>query len=133
MDPDSPVSNTDISQAPVAPTGVNSAPSTGGLNGPFPAELRGWNWGAFLLNWIWGIGNSVWIALLSFLPFIGLIMLFVLGAKGNEWAWQNRKFDNVEEFKAVQRAWTRWGVGLFLLQVVGIVASLIILIKTNSG
>ncbi|WP_281405489.1 hypothetical protein [Mesorhizobium sp. B2-6-4] len=30
------------------------------LNQPaeIPAELDRWNWGAFFLNWIWGIGNS---------------------------------------------------------------------------
>jgi hypothetical protein len=29
-----------------------------------PAEIDRWNWGAFLLNWIWGIGNDTYIALL---------------------------------------------------------------------
>ncbi len=24
-----------------------------------PAEIDRWNWGAFLLNWIWGIGRAV--------------------------------------------------------------------------
>jgi hypothetical protein len=23
-----------------------------------PAEIRGWNWGAFFLNFFWGIGNK---------------------------------------------------------------------------
>jgi len=23
-----------------------------------PAEIDRWNWGAFLLNWVWGIGNN---------------------------------------------------------------------------
>ena len=31
-----------------------------------PDQLRGWNWGAFLLNVLWGIGNSTFIALLMF-------------------------------------------------------------------
>jgi len=22
-----------------------------------PAEIRRWNWGAFFLTWIWGVGN----------------------------------------------------------------------------
>ncbi len=51
-----------------------------------PPELRRWNWGAFLLNWIWGNGNSVFIALLMCVPLVGFIMPFVLGAKGNKWA-----------------------------------------------
>ncbi|VFS51713.1 hypothetical protein [Budvicia aquatica] len=49
-----------------------------------PAEIRGWNWGAFFLHWIWGIGNNTFIAFLVFIPFVNLVMPFVLGAKGNE-------------------------------------------------
>lgn len=33
-----------------------------GVNSVIPPEIRGWSWGAFLLNWIWGIGNSVFVA-----------------------------------------------------------------------
>ncbi len=53
-----------------------------------PKEVRGWNWGAFLLNWIWGMGNGVWISLLALIPFVGIIMAIVLGVKGSEWAWR---------------------------------------------
>lgn len=48
-----------------------------------PPELDRWNWGAFLLNWIWGIGNNTFIALLTFVPVVGVVMIFVLGAKGS--------------------------------------------------
>lgn len=37
-----------------------------GKNATVPAEIDRWNWGAFLLNWIWGIGNHTFIALLMF-------------------------------------------------------------------
>ena len=50
-----------------------------------PAEIDRWNWGAFLLNWIWGIGNNTYIALLALIPGVSFIMLFVLGAKGSAW------------------------------------------------
>lgn len=70
-----------------------------------PAEIRGWNWGAFFLNWIWGLSNSTYIALLMFVPFVNLIMPFVLGAKGNEWAWRNGYWRDVAHFKKVQRNW----------------------------
>ena len=33
-----------------------------------PSEIEGWCWGAFLLTWIWGIGNRVWISLIVFIP-----------------------------------------------------------------
>ena len=76
---------------------------------PIPPEIRGWNWGAFLLNWIWGVGNNTFIALLTFIPVFGLIMPFVLGAKGNAWAWRNGRWDSLEHFKRVQRRWAIWG------------------------
>lgn len=97
---------------------------------PIPPEIRGWNWGAFLLNWIWGIGNSVWIALLCLLPFVGFVMIFVLGAKGNEWAWQSKKWDSIEHFKRTQRNWVWWGLGiwgsviaLYIIMIIAAVAA----------
>ncbi len=80
-----------------------------------PAEIDRWNWGAFLLTWIWGVGNGVLISLLVFVPFFGiLIMPFVLGAKGSAWAWRNRRWDSVEHFKRVQRLWAIWGVVVWI-------------------
>jgi hypothetical protein len=89
--------------------------SSDGLpNGPFPQELAYWNWGALFFNWIWSIANSVWIGLLAFISPIGLIMSIVLGIKGNEWAWKNRRFESIDQFKQVQRAWTRIGVIIYI-------------------
>jgi hypothetical protein len=84
-----------------------------------PQEIKKWSWGAFLLNWIWGIGNSVWIALISLIPIplIGLIMMFVLGAKGNEWAWQSKKWESIERFQKTQRAWAIAGVIIFCISI----------------
>ena len=79
-----------------------------------PAEIDRWNWGAFLLNWIWGIGNNTYIALLTFVPFFGLIMPFVLGAKGSAWAWRNGRWDSIEHFKRVQRLWAIWGAIIWI-------------------
>ncbi len=56
-----------------------------------PAEIKKWNWGAFFLSWIWGIGNQVWISLLGLIPIVNIVMIFVLGAKGNEWAVESQK------------------------------------------
>ena len=71
-----------------------------------PEEAKtGFNWGAFLLTWIWGIGNNVWISFLVCLaPLVGNIYL---GVKGNELAWLSRKWDSVEQFKQTQAAWSR--------------------------
>lgn len=83
-----------------------------------PEEIKGWNWGAFLLNWIWAIGHQTWIGLLALIPYAGLIMAIILGIKGNEWAWQNRKFDSVEQFREVEKKWTFWGVVVWVVSIV---------------
>jgi hypothetical protein len=100
-----------------------------GANTPVPEEIRGWNWGGFLLTWIWGIGNNVWIsliALLSFIPWIGLVielvMRIILGVRGNEWAWQRKKWDSIEHFKKTQRTWMWWGVSALIAQVIFFIA-----------
>lgn len=86
-----------------------------------PPEILKWNWGAFLLNWIWGIGNRTFIAFLCFVPFLGPIMPFVLGFKGSEWAWKNKRWESVEAFKKTQRRWAI--VGLILWgSVIGLIA-----------
>jgi len=85
-----------------------------GKQATIPSEVRGWNWGAFLLNWIWGLGNSAPIALLMFVPLINLVMPFVLGIKGSEWAWRNRKWESVAAFKREQRVWGWVGAGLYI-------------------
>lgn len=69
------------------------------------------------MGWIWGIGNNVWVALLELVPGAGLIMPFILGAKGNEWAWQNKRWGGVEHFKRTQRMWAVWGA---LLGAIGL-------------
>ena len=70
-----------------------------------PPELDRWNWGAFLLNWIWGLGNNTPVALLMFIPVVNLVMLFELGAQGSKWAWRNRAWRDAEHFRKVQREW----------------------------
>lgn len=118
-------------KADAKPAGVPVAGTVSGVNGPMPAELHGWSWGAFCLSWIWGIGNSTYIAFLVFVPFANVVMPFVLGAKGNEWAWTHRKFESVAQFKEVQKAWTIWGLvmlGLSILMSILFGAAMIALI-----
>jgi hypothetical protein len=82
---------------------------------PIPGEIDRWSWGAFLLNWIWGVGNNTYVALLTLIPFFGtFIMPFVLGAKGNAWAWRNGRWDSIEHFKRVQRLWAIWGAVIWI-------------------
>lgn len=82
------------------------------------AELRKWNWGAFLLTFIWGIGNGVMRSFLVFVPFYGLYEWFMLGINGNRWAWEKRRWESVEHFHRTQRTWAKAGVivtAVFLL------------------
>ena len=115
-------------QPPAQPPGQPPPPAyapppsanTSGTGGAVPEEIKGWNWGAFWLSWIWGIGNNVWIALLAFC--LGIIWSIVLGVKGNEWAWQHRRFDSLEQFKQTQAAWSKWG---WIIGIISLVLALL--------
>ena len=91
-----------------------------------PEGIKGFSWGAFLLSWIWAIGNSTWIGLLALVPYVGFIVSIYLGFKGREMAWQNKRWDSVEHFQRVQKQWSFWGVliigGMFLLGIVAAIA-----------
>ena len=98
-----------------------------GRDAMLPPELRGWNWGAFFLSWVWGLGNKTFIAFLVFIPPATFVMPFVLGAKGNQWAWANNSWQGSEHFRRVQRLWAWAGVVavtavpmLFLVAFLGI-------------
>jgi hypothetical protein len=84
------------------------------VNENIPEEIKRWNWGAFFLNWIWGVAHKTYIALLFFVPLIGFVIPFVLGIKGNEWAWKNDKWQSVDEFMKIQKKWAWAGLGIIL-------------------
>jgi len=99
-----------------------------------PQELMRWNWGAFILNWIWAISNNVWIGLLSLIPWVGVVMAIILGMKGNGWAWQNKRWDGIEQFRKTQRNWTKWGVILIItLFILGGIGGTIIVPTVVTG
>ncbi len=75
-----------------------------------PDEIKGWNWGAFLLPWFWLWTNQVWVGLLCFVPQTGFVVTLALGAKGNEWAWKSRRWRSIEQFKEHQRGWAIAGL-----------------------
>jgi len=121
-----------------APVIDNAPKNTSGFGkkATIPPEIKGWSWGAFLLNWIWGMGNNTFIAFLTWVPFFGWIFMFVLGAKGNQWAWENNTWRDVEHFKSTQRKWAIGGVLIYLfiiLFVWGIVFWAFGLMKENNA
>lgn len=91
-----------------------------------PEGVKGWSWGAFLLNWIWAIGNRTWIGLLCFVPYVGWVMSFVLGFKGREWAWRNKRWNGIDHFNEVQRRWSFWGLVITGIAVLGFVAAIVL-------
>jgi hypothetical protein len=90
---------------------------------PLPPGVDRWNWGAFFLNWIWGLGNNTFIALLALVPLVGFVVMFVLGAKGSEWAWRNKHWESVEHFRRVQRNWA----------VAGLIAWVVVIGSATAG
>lgn len=80
-----------------------------------PAEIDEWNWGAFFLHGIWGLGNKTYIALFAFVPVINVVMMFILGFKGNKMAWKNKEWESIEHFKSVQRYWNIAGLVAFVI------------------
>lgn len=103
-----------------------------GSYGQLPAELRGWNWGAFFFTWIWGIGNSTRIAFLSLVPYVGFVMPFVLGFKGNEWAWRNKKWNSIAHFKQIQKNWAIAGV-IYTIVITVLIVLFLIMIFSMAG
>lgn len=125
---------------PAPVTGPYDKRSGKGEASTVPAEIRGWSWGGFMLTWIWGVGNSVWLSLLCFVPLVGFVMMFVLGAKGKEWAWRERQWVSVDEFKRVQKVWDIIGIVLFCLNLVGVIGMVLMMslmsvasIRTSNG
>ena len=97
------------------------------LDGDIPEGVKGWSWGAFLLSWIWAIGNRTWLGLLALVPYVGFFVAVWLGIKGREMAWKNKQWDSVEHFNRVQRRWSIWGLVLVLgVGVLGILAAIAI-------
>lgn len=91
-------------------------------------DLRKFNWGAFLLNWIWGLNHKYPLALIALglnlagsVPVVGILFALgslgysiYLGIKGNEIAWNSGRFASAEEMHKCQRIWATWGVGLLI-------------------
>ena len=101
------------------------------------------NWGAFLLNWIWGLGNRTFITLVIFLvgvfgiiPGLGIIAglgcNIWFGIKGNEWAWQNKRWESIEQFHLVQKKWAIGGlIALFVQIILVVLVCIAIIIPVN--
>jgi len=127
---DQPAAEGSADQAAARPSPPGAEIAPGGP--PIPNDIRRWNWGAFFLSWIWGLGNRTFIAMIILIPMaasavlrdspyvlianaIELAIMIVLGAKGSVWAWRNRGWNNVERFRRSQSRWALAGVIVFVL------------------
>lgn len=104
---------------------------------PSQPDLQKWSWGAFVLSWIWGLFNGCWWMIfinigmviftfvLSLIPF-GVLLAMVInfgisiffGMKGTQLAWENRSWNNVQDFEQTQSIWNKVGIVLFILNIV---------------
>jgi hypothetical protein len=106
-----------------APEPSPAAPPTPALDAALESELNKWNWGAFLLTWIWGVGHGVYRSFLTLVPIYGIYEWILLGRNGNRWAWETRSWDSVESFRNTQRKWAMWGIIVDAIIVIVIIAS----------
>jgi len=89
-----------------------------------------WNWGAFSLSFLWMlnhgmVGLGIGFFVIQFIPYLNIVTLpicIVLGIKGHEFAWQKRRYDGFDQFMAVERTWSTWGIVFFILGIIGGIA-----------
>lgn len=85
-----------------------------------PVEIKKWNWGAFIFNIWWGVGNKTYLPLLCLIPYFNFIWMFVCGFKGNEWAWKSNNYqhEDLRKFLTIQKTWNRGGIAKFIFSLV---------------
>ncbi|HEY3267030.1 MAG TPA: RING finger protein [Armatimonadota bacterium] len=104
-------------QAPPSAQGYNYAAGSYAGGQPTAADLGGWNWGAFMFSWIWGLNHRAYWTLLALVPYIGLVVAIVSGVMGNRWAWESGRFSSVQEMQATQNVWRTWAIVFFALSL----------------
>jgi hypothetical protein len=140
LPPEPPPSSFAFQPSPEQPS-PSSAPERlpSGNDSRLLAEARGlgWNWGGFLLPYLWLIGHGrvtpalvLWISM--GLPFLGFLHLFLypataiyLGLNGFEVSWRYRSYHSVAGLQESEREWMIWGVVLNLLVIFSVFISLV--------
>ena len=100
--------------------------------GPAP-DINKWNWGAFMYNIWWGIGNKSYLPLLCLIPLFNIVWIFVCGAKGNEWAWNAGNYRDPATFNAVQATWNRAGKVMFFVWLALVALYVILIVVTMAA
>jgi len=125
------------------------------------ASITGFNIGALLLTWIWGIYHrAVLTLILLFVDIASLVLIYMVvkkilppdvlgicytarivpmvwfGVQGNSWAWQSGRYETVEQMKAAQKKWAIWGGVTFIvlsLVVIALTVYLVALFANDLG
>lgn len=94
-----------------------------------PQELEGLNWGAYFLPLFWCMAHNVIWGVFIRGSFFAFLYLF----KGNEMAWQNRRFESIDEFKEIQKKWFFWGLGIQLFTIAAWIIFIIFIVFYLKG
>lgn len=97
-----------------------------------PLKIKRWNWGAFLLSPFWCIRHGIWQGLTLFIPLFGLVVPFILGAKGSRKAWLKNRHEPVEEFLKRQKYWAFIGFAVWIVLAV-LLGSLLYSLNYSEG
>lgn len=109
----------------------------GKITGKYPYDVtKIFNWGAFFGTWIWGLFNKsykpLWMLLLFFTPWTFSFQLYC-GLKGNEWAFKNKKWENVSSFNKSQKKQSTIFTILFLVIIPVLTFTILLLIGIAYG
>jgi len=91
-----------------------------------PTCLDKWSWGGFTFGWLYGVFNGIYWPLIIFIPVIGWlaapIINIMLGVKAHSQAWEKFAAKGTEAgaaiFDSKQQSWDRWGLILFIINLV---------------
>lgn len=137
-------SNDSVDLPPDAPVSTAEAPSWEGPPRATPSSLHrlpsgnapqllndarhlGWNWGGFLIPYLWLIGHGrltlgFLLLLSAFVPFLGLAHLvfypaaaLYLGLNGYELAWREQPYHSIGQLEEREHSWMLWGAALFIV------------------
>lgn len=106
---------------PVTPSNpvTTDPPQRRRSNYDIDGELRKWNWGAFLLGWVWCVGHKIyWPILFLIIPIIGpLCCSIYLGVKGSRLVWDKTDMFNgdIEAFKRNRHNWNVAGLVVLIV------------------
>ena len=92
---------------------------------PVPPEAEGWTFAGFIP---WGLfsfinGNTLWGILYWVSWLFGLVLIYVIyvGLYGKKQAWQQRRFDSLQQYVDTMTAWNTWGIVMLVFSLVGMV------------